>query len=63
LTVDVAPADHAALGRLALDAAGTLGLARVHGQDIVRALIHRMLADPQLQHAVLQEIATTRRTQ
>jgi hypothetical protein len=61
LTVDVSPADHAALAHLALDAAAELGLARVHGQEIVRALIHRMLSEPDLQALVLADIAATRR--
>jgi hypothetical protein len=62
LTVDVAPAEHAALGRLALDAAAELGLARIHGQEIVRALIRRLLADPQLRREVLADVAEQRRT-
>lgn len=62
LTVDVSPADHAALAHLALDAAAELGLARVHGQEIVRALIHRMLSEPDLQTHVLADIAAARRT-
>lgn len=61
LTVDVSPADHAALARLALDAAAELGLARVHGQEIVRALIHRMLSEPDLQRRVLAEVQASRR--
>jgi hypothetical protein len=62
LTVDVSPADHAALAHLALDAAAQLGLARVHGQEIVRALIHRMLNEPDLQTRVLADIEAARRT-
>jgi hypothetical protein len=60
LTVDVSPADHAALARLALDAAADLGLARVHGQEIVRALIHRMFNEPDLQRRVLADVQATR---
>lgn len=60
LTVDVSPADHAALARLALDAAADLGLARVHGQEIVRALIHRMFTEPDLQRRVLADVQATR---
>lgn len=62
LTVDVSPADHAALARLALEAAAELGLARVHGQEIVRALLHRMLGDPDLQRQIMTDIEMNRRT-
>lgn len=62
LTVDVAPAEHAELGRLALEAAAELGVARVHGQEIVRALIRRYLADPEVQRAALDDIARVRQS-
>lgn len=62
LTVDVSPSEHAALGQLALDAAAELGLARVHGQEIVRALIRRLLVDPQVRREVLADVAEQRRT-
>jgi hypothetical protein len=61
LTVDVSPADHAALNRLALEAAATIGVTRIHGQDIVRALIRRLLTDPGLHQAVITDIAATKR--
>ena len=61
LTVDVSPADHAALLRLTVEAAAQLGLTRVHGQEIVRALIARMLTDADLQARVLADVAQVRR--
>ncbi len=60
LTVDVPPADHAALNRWCLDAAAELGLARVHGQEIVRALLHRALRNPELRAAITGEVAAGR---
>jgi hypothetical protein len=62
LTVDISPADHAALGQLALSAAATIGAARVPGQDIMRALLRHYLADPDLQHTILTDLATHRNT-
>lgn len=61
LTVDIPPADHAALVRLAVDAATQLGATRVPGQELVRALIHRMLSDPQLQQQIVADVDQVRR--
>lgn len=61
-TVDLPPAEHQALARLALDAASRLGLGRVHGQEIVRALVRRLLADPELQAQIIRDISEARRT-
>jgi hypothetical protein len=46
LTVDVTPADHAALRRLCGELAIELGVAQVSGQDVLRSLIRRVLIDP-----------------
>lgn len=61
LTVDVAPADHAALARWCLDAAAELGVARVHGQELIRALLQRALRDAELRDATTAAVAATRR--
>jgi hypothetical protein len=45
LTVDVSPADHAALRRLCIDLADELGAAQISGQDVLRGLIRRLLVD------------------
>jgi hypothetical protein len=45
LTVDVPPADHAALRRLCGELAVALGVAQVSGQDVLRSLIRRALSD------------------
>ncbi len=63
LTVDVSPADHNALARWCLDAAGELGVPRVHGQELVRALLRRALTDRSLRDAVLDDVAAIRSTQ
>lgn len=57
LTLDVAPADHAALARWSLDASAELGRARVAGQELMRALLRRALADPELRRLVVDDIA------
>lgn len=62
LTVDVAPTEHTELIQLTMQAAATLGAARVPGQELVRALIRRYLGDPQLQQLVLRDVAEHRRT-
>lgn len=63
LTVDVAPADHAALARWCLDAAGELGLARVAGQELVRSLLRRALEDQTLRAEITNEVGRVRATQ
>ncbi len=63
LTVDVSPADHNALARWCLDAAGELGVPRVHGQELVRALLRRALTDRSLREAVLDDVAAIRSMQ
>ena len=63
LTVDVPPADHAALARWCLEAAQELGVARVHGQELVRALLRRALADAELREQVTRDVAAQRAAQ
>lgn len=58
LTLDVSPADHTALARWSLDASAELGRARVAGQELMRALLRRALADPELRRLVVEDIAT-----
>lgn len=45
LTVDVPPADHAALRRLCVELAAELGVAQISGQDVLRSLIRQVLLD------------------
>lgn len=61
LSVDIAPNEHTELARLALAAAAELGVVRVHGQEIVRAILRRYLNDPHLQRDVLADIRDERR--
>ena len=58
LTVDVPPADHAALRRHLLDAAVELGVARVDGQDVMRALLRRYLGEEHLRRHILADLET-----
>ncbi len=61
LSVDIAPRDHVELVRLTVAAAEELGVARVHGQEVVRAVLRRLLADPALQRQVLDDVRAERR--
>lgn len=61
LTVDVTPADHAALNRLCLLVAEEIGVARVYGQEMVRSLVGVMLTDSALQARVIADVAQRRR--
>jgi len=45
LTLDVSPAEHAALRRLCGKLAVELGVAQVSGQAVLRALLRRALVD------------------
>ncbi len=63
LTVDVPLADHAALAHWCLEAAQELGVARVHGQELVRALLKKALSDPDLRQHVTSDVAALRETQ
>lgn len=63
LTVDVTPADHAALARWCLDAAGELGLARVAGQELVRSLLRRALEDQTLRAQITHNVGRVRANQ
>lgn len=58
ITTDLPPVDHRELVRWCANAAAELGRPRVHGQEVVRALVARLLADPTLAAAVLDDLAT-----
>jgi hypothetical protein len=57
LTVDVAPADHAALRRLCIDLAAELGVAQVSGQDVLRALLRRALVDDEARAQLARDLS------
>ena len=56
LTVDVSPAMHADLVRLSADVAAEIGAVRVHGQEILRALLRLWSHDRDLQQRVADVI-------
>lgn len=57
LTVDVAPAEHAALRRLCVDLAAELGTAQVSGQDVLRSLLRRALGDVDARAQLARDLA------
>jgi hypothetical protein len=57
LTLDVSPADHAALRRLCGELAVELGVAQVSGQDVQRALLRRLLTDPAARAQLERDLA------
>lgn len=59
-TVDLSPAAHRGLDNWQRDAADRLGLARVTGQDVLAALVDRLLADAALSEAIVAAIAAQR---
>ncbi len=59
-TVDLTPAQHRALDIWQRDAADRLGLARVTGQEVLTALIDRLLSDPTLTTQITRAIASRR---
>ena len=59
-TVDLTPATHRALDIWQRDAADRLGVARVTGQEVLTALIDRLLADPNLGAQVVRAISDRR---
>jgi hypothetical protein len=56
ITVDLPPGRHAALQRWCLDAAPGVGQPRVHGQQVMRALIGRLLTDELLSRAIIADL-------
>jgi hypothetical protein len=58
ITVDLPPGRHAALQQWCLDAAPSVGQPRVHGQQVMRALIGRLLTDERLSREVIADLRT-----
>lgn len=59
-TVDLSPTTHRSLDNFQRDAAGRLGLARVTGQDVLSALVDRLLADSELAEQITAAIGGKR---
>jgi hypothetical protein len=59
-TVDLSPTAHRGLDGWQRAAADHLGLARVTGQDVLAALVDRLLADSELSDQIVQNIAERR---
>lgn len=59
-TVDLSPAAHRALDGWQSSVAERLGLARVTGQEVLAALVDRLLSDDELADQVTQAIAANR---
>ena len=59
-TVDLSPTAHRGLDNWQRDTADRLGLARVTGQDVLTALVDRLLADSELADQIVQTIAEQR---
>lgn len=60
LTIDVTPNDHTALTQWCAEIAQEIDVTRVAGQELMRVLLRRALADPVLREHVTREIAATR---
>ncbi|OBJ73872.1 hypothetical protein [Mycobacterium sp. 1274756.6] len=58
-SVDLSPAAHRSLDQWQLAAAEDLGLARVTGQQVLVALVSRLLSDPTLADQIRDDIAAT----
>ncbi|WP_032702343.1 hypothetical protein [Mycobacteroides abscessus] len=56
-TVDLTPTQHRALDVWQGDTAERLGLARVTGQEVLSALVDRLLADKALAEAITQALS------
>jgi hypothetical protein len=56
-TVDLPPQRYAALTEWGAETAGALGVARVTGQDILNALVARLLADKDLARDIRNDLA------
>ncbi|MCB0930400.1 MAG: hypothetical protein KDB71_00685 [Mycobacterium sp.] len=59
-TVDLSPAAHRNLDNWQRDAADRLGLARVTGQEVLAALVDRLLTDTQLTEEIMHAVAGRR---
>jgi hypothetical protein len=55
-TVDLSPVEHRALAVWCAEAAAELGLARVTGQDVLRALVVELLSDEALARRIREVI-------
>lgn len=56
ITVDLPPGRHAALQQWCIDAATGVGQPRVHGQQVMRALLGRLLTDERLSRAIIADL-------
>ncbi|MAT05323.1 MAG: hypothetical protein CL424_09810 [Acidimicrobiaceae bacterium] len=59
-TVDLSPTAHRGLDNWQRDTADRLGLARVTGQEVLTALVDRLLADSELTEQIVRSIAGQR---
>lgn len=59
-TVDLSPTTHRSLDNFQRDTADRLGLARVTGQDVLSALVDRLLADSELAEQITAAIGGKR---
>lgn len=59
VTVDLAPTQHRALQTWTADAAETLGRARVTKQDVLTALVARLLDDPGLADQIITDLGNS----
>lgn len=59
-TVDLSPTAHRGLDNWQRDTADRLGLARVTGQEVLTALVDRLLADSELAEQIVRSIAGQR---
>jgi hypothetical protein len=57
LTLDVSPAEHAALRRLCGELAADLGVTQISGQDVQRALLRRVLTDEAARSQLERDLA------
>ena len=55
-SVDLSPSHHASLTRWCADTAAEIGVTRVTGQDVIRALVARLLADQTLARRIRADI-------
>ncbi|MGH3794649.1 MAG: hypothetical protein ACRDSP_07140 [Pseudonocardiaceae bacterium] len=56
-SVDLSPTCHARLSQWCTDAAAEIGANRVTGQDVIRALVARLLADQRLAQRIRADLS------
>jgi hypothetical protein len=61
LTVDLLPEDHARLRQWCMDVAVRLGRGNISQADVVRVLLERLHADPELDQQVVAALTGRRR--